>query len=190
MTESFNQIKTQYQTAHPNVSITYNFAGSQALEQQLASGAPADVFASADQKNMQKATTAGLVNQSQVFPRNRVLVILPISNPGKIISLHDLANKGVKIDIADPSVPVGNYTVQVLNKMKQASQYGASYVSGVQGNVVSREDNDKAIVTKVDLTRTQALSIHQTLPRQPSKKSKSWIFPIRTTSSPPIPSPA
>ncbi len=161
LTESFNQIKTQYQAAHPNVSITYNFAGSQALEQQLANGAPADVFASADTKNMQKATTAGLVNQSQVFARNKVVVILPISNPGKITTLHDLANKGVKIDIADPSVPVGNYTVEVLNKMKQASEYGASYVSGVQSNVVSREDNDKAIVTKVELGDADAGFVYE-----------------------------
>jgi molybdate transport system substrate-binding protein len=161
LTESFNQIKTQYQNAHPNVTITYNFAGSQALEQQLASGAPADVFASADTKNMQKASQAGLVNSSQVFARNKVVVILPISNPGKITTLHDLSNKGVKIDIADPSVPVGEYTVEVLNKMKQASEYGASYVSSVQSNVISREDNDKAIVTKVELGDADAGFVYE-----------------------------
>src|SRR5207248_10366221 len=59
LTESFKAIVTKYQQAHPNVNIKLNFAGSQILEQQIASGAPADVFASADQVNMKKASDAG-----------------------------------------------------------------------------------------------------------------------------------
>src|SRR5437667_1987942 len=56
LTESFNEIKTAYHTAHPNVTLTYNYNGSQTLEQQLANGAPGDIFASADQTNMKKAS--------------------------------------------------------------------------------------------------------------------------------------
>ena len=65
--ESFNVIAARYTRTHPNIMIKLNFAGSQILEQQIASGAPADVFASADQTNMQKAVDAGLVGNSQVF---------------------------------------------------------------------------------------------------------------------------
>src|SRR2546423_1985331 len=56
LTESFNEIATKYERAHPNIKITLNFNGSQILEQQMADGAPADVFASADMANMQKAS--------------------------------------------------------------------------------------------------------------------------------------
>src|SRR5437763_5837054 len=75
--ESFNVIAAKYTRAHPNITIKLNFAGSQILEQQIASGAPADVFASADQTNMQKAVDAGLVGNSQVFVKNRLTVIIP-----------------------------------------------------------------------------------------------------------------
>src|SRR5207247_4515153 len=100
LTESFTQIAAQYKQAHPGVTVKFNFAGSQVLEQQLANGAPADIFASADLANMQKAGNAGLVGPSQVFIKNKLVVIIPASNPGKIHTLKDLANKGVKIDFA------------------------------------------------------------------------------------------
>src|SRR2546428_10539202 len=107
LTESFNEIATTYQQQHPNVTIKPNYNGSQILEQQIANGGPADVFASADLANMQKASDAGLVGSSQIFAKNRLVVILPLSNPGKIMSLKDLARKGVKIDLEASTVPAG-----------------------------------------------------------------------------------
>src|SRR5258708_12236127 len=95
---------------YPNITIKPVYNGSQILEQQLASGAPADVFASADTTNMQKASQAGLVSTSQIFVKNRLVVIIPLSNPGKIMSLKDLARKGVKIDLEAATVPAGNYS--------------------------------------------------------------------------------
>src|SRR2546428_5567017 len=107
LTESFNKIAMKYERAHPNIKITLNYNGSQILEQQIANGAPADIFASADLANMQKASAAGLVGSSQIFAKNRLVVILPLSNPGKIMSLKDLARKGVKIDLEASTVPAG-----------------------------------------------------------------------------------
>ncbi len=114
LTESFTEMANTYHQQHPNVIIKLNFNGSQILEQQIANGAPADIFASADLNNMQKASNAGLVNASQIFVKNRLVVIIPASNPGNINSLKDLARKGVKIDIEAKTVPAGNYTRQVL----------------------------------------------------------------------------
>src|SRR6266487_1903992 len=105
LTGSFTAIAAKYQQAHPNVVIKLNFAGSQILEQQIANGAAADVFASADLANMTKVSDAGLVGVSQVFVKNRLTVTIPASNPGHINTLYDLANKGVKIDIEAPTVP-------------------------------------------------------------------------------------
>ena len=110
LTESFNEIGTAYHQQNPNVTVKFNFNGSQILEQQIANGAPADVFASADQANMQKASDAGLVNTPQVFVKNRLVVIVPTSNPGNINSLKDLAKKGVKIDLEAAAVPAGKYS--------------------------------------------------------------------------------
>jgi molybdate transport system substrate-binding protein len=160
--EAFTAMATQYQKAHPDVKITFNFAGSQVLEQQIANGAPADIFASADLANMQKASAAGLVGISQVFAKNKLVVIVPASNPAGIASLKDLAKKGVKIDIAAATVPAGKYGRQVLDKMAGSPDYGPAYRSAVLGNIVSQEDNVKAVVQKVQLGEADAGFVYLT----------------------------
>jgi molybdate transport system substrate-binding protein len=162
LTGSFTAIAARYQQAHPGATVKLNFAGSQILEQQIASGAPADVFASADQANMLKASAAGLVGDSQVFVKNRLTVIIPANNPGHINSLHDLANKGVKIDIAAPTVPAGKYSIQALGKMALSPQYGPAYVKAVKANFVSLETDVKAVVNKVQLEEVDAGFVYVT----------------------------
>ena len=153
---SFTAIQAKYQQAHPGVKIVYNFAGSQALVQQITQGAPADVFASADQKNMKKLTDAGLATSPQTFADNTLAIIIPVGNPAHITALKDLANKGVKIDVAASTVPVGSYTLQVLDKLGKSPEYGSTYESSVKANFVSQEENDTAIVQKVELGEADA----------------------------------
>ena len=156
LTESFTEMANTYHQQHPNVIIKLNFNGSQILEQQIANGAPADIFASADLNNMQKASNAGLVNASQIFVKNRLVVIIPASNPGNINSLKDLARKGVKIDIEAKTVPAGNYTRQVLANMSKSADYGSGFGNAALANVVSEETNVKAVVQKVQLGEADA----------------------------------
>lgn len=162
LTESFNEIKTKYHAAHPNVTINYDFAGSQVLVQQLQNGASADVFASADQANMDKASQAGLVGADQIFARNKLTVIVPISNPKNVTTLKDLAQKGLKLVVAAPSVPVGKYVGQILDKLGKDPGYGPAYESSVKANEVSQEDNVKAVVTKVQLGEADAGIVYLT----------------------------
>ena len=162
LTESFNEIGTAYHQQNPNVTVKFNFNGSQILEQQIANGAPADVFASADQANMQKASDAGLVNTPQVFVKNRLVVIVPTSNPGNINSLKDLAKKGVKIDLEATAVPAGKYSRQALANLSQSPDYGSSFANAVLANVVSEEQNVKAVVQKVQLGEADAGFVYVT----------------------------
>ncbi len=162
LTESFTAMGAQYSKAYPHITVKFNFAGSPTLVQQLANGAPADVFASADLPNMQKASSAGLVNTSQVFVKNKLAVIIPAANPGNITKLQDLARHGVKIDLENETVPAGKYSRQVLDKMSQSPDYGTSYKSAVLANVVSEEDNVKAVVTKVQLGEVDAGFVYLT----------------------------
>ena len=159
---SFTEIKSKYEAAHAGVSISYDFDGSQILENQLASGAAADVFASADKLHMQKANDAGLVGASQIFAKNKLIVIVPVSNPAKIFTLKDLANKGVKIDVADSSVPAGQYGLQVLDNLGKSADYGPAYENNVKANFVSRETNVEAVVQKVQLGAADAGIVYQT----------------------------
>ena len=162
LTESFTEIGKAYHQQHSNVTVKFNFNGSQILEQQIANGAPADVFASADRTNMQKANDAGLVNTPQIFAKNRLVVIIPTSNPGNINSLKDLTKKGVKIDIEATAVPAGKYSRQALANLSQSSGYGSSYANAVLANVVSEEQNVKAVVQKVQLGEADAGFVYLT----------------------------
>jgi molybdate transport system substrate-binding protein len=116
LTEAFNATKAKLAGKNPDVAITYNFAGSQALAQQIIQGAPADVFASADQANMQKLVDAGLVETPKVFARNELEIAVAPGNPKHVTGLADLARADVATVLEDPSVPAGNYSQQVLAK--------------------------------------------------------------------------
>jgi molybdate transport system substrate-binding protein len=158
LTGAFQQIGQSFEADNPGVQVSFNFAGSQILSTQLEQGAPADVFASADQKNMDllisdKLVMAGTVQQ---FATNSLVVILPARNPGQVITLADLARPGLKLVLADASVPAGNYARQMLNKMSEDTMYGKDFITRVLANVVSNETDVKQVVTKVELGEADA----------------------------------
>ena len=112
--EAFKAEGKSLQRLHRGLSITYNFSGSQALAQQIQQGAPADVFASADTKNMQKLVSAGLVETPQIFARNKLEIAVAPGNPKHINSLADLERADVALVLADGSVPAGHYARQAF----------------------------------------------------------------------------
>ena len=158
LTASFTEIGQMFEAAHPGIKVAFNFAGSQQLEQQLSLGAPGDVFASAAANYMDLAVQANLVTASMVktFAENRLVVIYPAANPAGLTKLQDLAKPGLKLDLADKSVPVGNYSLQFLAKASQDPGFGASFQDDVLKNVVSYEENVKSVVTKVSLDQADA----------------------------------
>lgn len=162
LTEAFTDLKAAYQRKHADITITYNFAGTQTLWQQMAQGATPDLFASADLAYMQQASEAGLVEGSKIFAHNKLTVLLPASNPGHIQSLKDLARPGLKIDMAAASVPVGKYALEVLDKLANDPEYGPDYEKNVKANIVSQEENVKAVVQKVLLGEVDAGVVYAT----------------------------
>jgi molybdate transport system substrate-binding protein len=116
LTNAFTDEQTALKTSTPDLSLTYNFAGTQQLVQQIQSGAPADVIASADQKNMQTLIDAGLVETPTVFARNKLEIAVAPGNPKHIRTLADLEKPGVVLVLADPSVPAGKYARQAFDR--------------------------------------------------------------------------
>lgn len=163
LTAAFGDIGKAFEVANPGTKVTFNFAGSQALRTQIQQGAKADVFASADNNNMDPLKTQGLVvGNPQVFTRNRLVVIAPKNNPAGIKELKDLTKAGLKLDIADASVPVGNYTLQVLDKLSADSTYGADFKTQVLARVVSKETDVKQVVSKISLGEADAGVVYTT----------------------------
>ena len=163
LTGSFGDIGRAFEGANPGVTVKFNFAGSQVLRTQIEQGAAADVFASADHKNMDPLVKENLVAAGyQDFATNLLTVILPPKNPANVQSLQDLAKPGLKLVLEDPSVPAGNYSRQILAKMSQDPAYGAVYSPTVLSNVVSNETDVKAVVTKVDSGEADAGIVYVT----------------------------
>src|SRR5665647_990064 len=139
LTGAFNETAQAFKANNSGVDVVLNYAGSNALATQIKQGANADVFASADHKNMKTVQDAGLMNNSsvRVFAQNKLAIIVPTANPANITNLNDLDNSGLKLVVANSSVPVGNYSLQMLSKTSNNSSYGAGFNTIVLANVVS-----------------------------------------------------
>ncbi len=131
----------------------YNFSGSNALETQIRNGAPADIFASAAPLNTQRLYQSRTVEKPVTFTSNRLVLIVPRSNPAGIRSVYDLRRKPAKLVIAGPAVPVGGYTRTVLRRMGLTS---------VLSKVVSQESDVKAVTGKVALGQADAGFVYAT----------------------------
>lgn len=156
LTDAFAEIGKKFEAANPGVKVSFNFAGSQALRTQIEEGAPADVFASANKKEMDTLVTDSVVAQDdpQNFLTNKLVVILPADNPAGLGNLEDLAKPGIKLVLAAEEVPVGKYARQALETMND--QFGSDFKDKVLANVVSNEDNVKQVVSKVQLGEADA----------------------------------
>lgn len=160
LTDAFNEIGKAFAVEHSGVIVAFNFGGSQNLRTQIEQGANADVFASANTKEMDTLVTENFVAKgaSKVFLTNQLVVILPKDNPAGITSLKDLSKPGLKLVLAAEDVPAGRYARQILENLNV--QFGADYKDQVLANVASNEDNIRQAVTKVQLGEADASIVY------------------------------
>jgi len=122
LSNAFKELGQNYESAHPGDKLLFNFGASGALLQQLAKGAPVDVFASADQETMDSAVQQSLVNRAdrKDFVRNTLVLVVPGDSKQTLTKLEDLTQPGVqRVAIGNPaSVPVGRYTQHALETAK------------------------------------------------------------------------
>lgn len=160
LTDAFNEIGKAFAAEHAGVVVAFNFGGSQNLRTQIEQGATADVFASANTKEMDTLVSQKIVEAGapKVFLTNQLVVILPKDNPANILSLEDLSKPGLKLVLAAEEVPAGRYARQMLDNLN--AQFGSDYKDTVLANVVSNEDNIRQAVTKVQLGEADASIVY------------------------------
>lgn len=157
LTDAFKEIGTAFEQETPGAKVVFNFGATNQLRTQIEQGARADVFASANQAEMTKAVENKIIQgQPEVFARNRLVAIVPKDNPGKVMELNDLGRKGLKFVTTDKAVPIGQYTLDMLDKMAKDPAYGDAYKTAVLANVVSYENNVRQVVAKVRLGEADA----------------------------------
>jgi len=150
LTEAFNDEKVALEAANRGLTVTYSFAGSGALVQQVTQGAPADVIATADTASMQKLVDAGLVERQVTFAKNKLQILVQPGNPKGIKSVADLARTDVVFVTEDGSVPAGKYA---------AAMFAAA---GVTPHPVSKEADVKSAVAKVTSGEADATVVYVT----------------------------
>lgn len=156
--DAFNEIGKNFEAANPGAKVTFQYAGSQQLAEQIGFGAPADVFASANTRLMDAVVKTARVNTNdpRTFVRNRLVVVYPKANPARLRTLRDLAKPGLKLVLANRTVPVGSYSLDFLAKASARPEFGATFSQTVLANVVSYEEDVRAVFNKVQLGEADA----------------------------------
>ena len=147
-----DKARSTYETVVPGASLTVSADSSATLETQIEQGAPADVFLSADTSSPQKLVDAGFADGALVpFAGNRLTVVVPAGNPAGIRTPADIARAGVKVIAAGDAVPITRYAARLVANLANELGYPAGFAAAYAANIVSREDNVKAVLAKVEL---------------------------------------
>jgi molybdate transport system substrate-binding protein len=148
LTDAFGVLARTFEERNPGVEVRQSFESSSTLLTQIQQDAPADVFASAAQEEMDAAVDDGLVaGKPEVFARNREVIMVPEDNPASIQSMRDLAKPGIKLVLAEDEAPAADYALEILDN----AEYGSDFKQDVLSNVVSREADVRASVSRVAL---------------------------------------
>ena len=158
LTEAFNDMAEAFEEENLGVDVQLDFAGSQRLRYQLEFGAKADIFASADDLQMDPLLAAEMIDGSTSYFAANTLVLIA-ANGGLVGTIADLALPGVKLVLAQNSVPAGAYSRQVLINISQGSK---SFKDRVLSNIVSEEPNVRSVAQKVALGEVDAGIVYRT----------------------------
>lgn len=151
LTESFTELGDGFMEANPDVTVTFNFAGSSGLAGQITAGAPADVFAAASPTTMQTVVDAGdNADEPRVFVRNTLQIAVPPDNPGGITGLDDFADADLTLALCAPEVPCGAAAEKVFA------------AAGITAAPDTLEPDVKAALSKVELDEVDAALVYTT----------------------------
>jgi molybdate transport system substrate-binding protein len=164
--DAFPKIATTYQQQHPGWKVEFEFLGSDQLAAQIQQGDPADVFAAASTKYPEQLQSQNLLGKTTNFATNTLVLATPADNPAGISSVNNLGN--AKLVVGDPSVPIGAYTLTVLDNLG---------IKPSSLNIVSQEAKVTDIVTKLELGEADAGFIYTSDAKTAGDKLKSFKLP-------------
>jgi molybdate transport system substrate-binding protein len=155
LTDVFREAVREFEEVSDGIRVTLNLAATSALRLQLEQGAGADLFASADERNMELAEQAGLVDgKPVVFATNRLAIVVAVD--GEVNGIKDLAKPGIYIVVGAPQTPIGTYTRAAIERMERDPALGPEFAVRLRENVVSEALNVRAAVATVQLGEADA----------------------------------
>ncbi len=150
LADVFDDLAARFEADHPDVDVVVSSGGSSALAEQIISGSPADVFASANEATMRTVTDAGRAVDPVIFTTNTLELAVPTGNPGQVSGLADLADPALTVALCDPAVPCGSAAVDLLAAAR------------VTASVDTLEEDVTAVITKVALGEVDAALVYRT----------------------------
>lgn len=163
LTDAFDALARAFEAQNGGITVVLNTAASSQLAVQINEGAPADVFASANEQQMGQAVLLGrMAGPTVSFATNQPAIIVPADNPANIESIEDLAEPGVRLVLAAPGVPIRDYANQVFEQMAVKPEYGLEFLDRLSANIVSEEDNVRQVAAKVALGEADAGVVYVT----------------------------
>lgn len=150
LTETFDALAAEFEVAHPDVDVVLNYGGSSGLATQITEGAPADVFAAANESTMTTVVEADDAADPIVFTTNTLVLVVPEGNPAGVTGLADLANPALAVALCDQAVPCGSAAQTLLDS------------AGVTAAPDTLEEDVKAVLTKVELGEADAGLVYVT----------------------------
>jgi molybdate transport system substrate-binding protein len=150
LTEAFQRIGAAFQTSHPGTKINFSFGSSATLAAQIIQGAPADVFAAANESTMKTVTDHGLAPAAQIFATNTLQIAVPRGNPGGVSGLHDFADASKRIALCAEQVPCGQAAQTIFER------------AGITPRPDTLESDVKAALQKVRLNEVDAALVYRT----------------------------
>ena len=166
LSDAFDVIETQFENVHPGTTVRVAYGPSDGLARQIQAGDPADVFASASETWMDAVRKRPGVSDQANFARNRMVIVVPSTNPAHVRSIHDLAKPGLKLVLAAPGVPAGDYARAILRK--------AGIAHAALANVVSNEVDVRGVLAKLDTGDADAGIVYTT----DARRAGTGIIPI------------
>jgi molybdate transport system substrate-binding protein len=172
LTDVFARLGERLEEQNPQLDVQFNVAGSSALAAQIEQGAPADVFASADEAQMARVTDAGLAGDAELFASNRLMLAFPVDNPAGlerpetagIPSIADLLDRDITLAVCAPEVPCGAAAAEVLDR------------TGLGDVPDTYEDDVRAVLTKVLLGEVDAGLVYRTDVLTAGDQVAAWAF--------------
>lgn len=150
LTDAFEEIAAEFEAAHPGTTVAFSFGSSSALREQILSGAPADVFASASTPNMDQVVEAGAATEAVTFVQNRLQIAVPAGNPAGVTGLADFADEDLLIGLCAEQVPCGQLARAALAD------------AGVRAAVDTNEPDVRALLTKLEAGELDAGIVYVT----------------------------
>jgi len=166
LTDIFNTLGSEFEKAHPGVTVKFSYGGSATLATQITQGAPADVFAAASPATMKQVTTANDADGTPAtFVNNKLVIAVAPNNPKAIASLADLTKPGLKVVLCEATQPCGTAATKALAAGK------------VTLKPVSLEPDVKSALSKVELGEADAALVYQTDAKAADGKVMGVDFP-------------